>query len=123
MRITELLEGKKFNDLDFIRKEGDKTELAFDLIEDLAYFLNNDDDIYRRYVYPAVNKCVESIKRNKTVSSSVFKTAVGEGYKEYIRKFPLKELADTLEDTLCKKVCDKMHEDVCKDVTEGKYKD
>jgi hypothetical protein len=123
MRIIELLEGKKFNDLDFIRKEGDKTELDFDLIEDLTYFLNNDDDIYRRYVFPAVTKCVENIKRNKKSSAACFQQAVDEGYKEYIKKFPLKELSDRLEDTLCKKVCDKMHEDLCKDVADGKYKD
>ena len=123
MRIVELLEGKKFKDLDFIRKDGDKTEIDYDLVEDLTYFLNHDDDVYRRHVFPIVNKCVDSINRKKQISPSVFKLAAVEGYKEYIKKFPLRELSDNLDEKLCKEVCSKMHEELCKDVTEGKYKD
>lgn len=123
MRILELLEGKKFNDLDFIRRDGDKTELDFDLVEDITYFLHNDDDVYRRQLFPIISKCVESIKRRKQASPQVFQSAVSEGYKEYIRKFPLRELPEEIEKEVCEKVCEKIYEDLCKDINEGKYKD
>lgn len=123
MRIRELLEGKSFKDLEFVRKDGDETVLDYDLVEDLAFFLNNDDDIYRRFVYPAVHKCVESHGKKLKTSPEVFKQAAVEGYKEYIKKFPIRELPDSLEDDLCNEVCGKMHEDVYKDIGEGLYKD
>ena len=123
MRITELLEGKNFNDLDFVNQEGDKRELNFDLVEDLTFFLNNDDNLYRRHIYPAVNKCLDGIKHNKKVSPDVFKSAAMEGYKNYVRQYPIRELPNDLSEELCNKICKKMHEDVYKYHEEGKYKD
>ena len=123
MRIVELLEGKQFNDLDWITPKEDGSELNFDLIEDLVFFMNNDDDVYRRHVFPSVAKCVDNISEKKKTSPDMFKRAVEESYKEYIRKFPIRKLPDSVEDELCNEVCNKMHEEVCKDVSEGKYKD
>jgi hypothetical protein len=48
MRITELLEGKVFDDMNFVKQSGDKKEINFDLIEDLIHFMHNDDKLYRR---------------------------------------------------------------------------
>lgn len=123
MRIRELLEGKEFNDIDFIRRDGENQELDYDLAEDLIHFLNNDDTIYRRFVYPAVHKCIESIKSNKKVNPSIFKSAALEGYKNYVQKYPIRLLPNDLDEEVCNEVCKKMHEDLCKHVEEGKYKD
>lgn len=123
MRIRELLEGKQFNDLDWIRFDNDKQELAYDLSEDLVYFMNNDDDVYRRHVYPAVSRCIDYIKENKKTNHTIFKRAVEESYKEYIKKFPIRQLPESIEEKICHEVCEKMHEELCKDFSEGKYKD
>ncbi len=123
MRIRELLEGKQFNDLDWISVNGDRKELAYDLIEDLVYFMNNDDDVYRRHLFPLVSKCVDKIKENQKTNHMIFKKAVEEGYKEYIRKFPIRQLPDSIEEKVCNEVCEKVHEEVCKHYSEGKYKD
>jgi hypothetical protein len=123
MRITELLEGKNFNDLDFVNQEGDNREINFDLVEDLAFFLHNDDNLYRRHIYPALTKCLDGIKHNKKVDHSVFRSAANEGYKHYIRQYPIRELPDELDEELCDKICKKMLEDVYKHHEEGKYKD
>lgn len=123
MRIRELLEGKNFNDLEFVRKEGDDTVLDFDLVEDLTFFLNNDDNIYRQFVYPAVHKCIESHSKKLKTTPTVFKHAALEGYKEYIKKFPIRQLPADLDEELCNEICSKMHEDVYKDISEGLYKD
>jgi hypothetical protein len=46
-----------------------------------------------------------------------------ESYKTYVKKFPIRELTDELEEELCNKVCLKMKEDLMKQYQEGKYKD
>jgi hypothetical protein len=122
MRIDELLESV---DIDADRKEQNSTDNKddFDLAEDLVFFLNNDDDAYRRYTYPAIGKCVDSIKANKSTHPSIFKIAVLRGYKDYINKYDLTKLPDVLDEKICDAVCKKMHEDTCKHVEEGKYKD
>ncbi len=123
MRIRELLEGKKFNDLDFVKRGEEEQGIDFDLSEDLAFFMNNDDDVYRRHVYPTISHCVDRINSKQKTSPSIFKKAVEESYKEYIKKFPIRELPDSIEEQICTEVCSRMHEELCKDHDEGKYKD
>lgn len=123
MRIIDLLESKDFDELEFVSKNGDKSELNYDLIEDLAFFMNSDDDIYRRLVYPAVHKCINCIKNKTKINSNIFRPAVIESYKTYIKNFPIRELSDDIEEELCNKVCLKMKEDLMKNYQEGKYKD
>ena len=123
MRITELLEGKKFNDLDFIKKDGDKNTIDFDLVEDLIFFMNNDDDTYRRHVYPAVASCIECLENNKNTGASMFKEAVVNSYNNYIKKYPVRNLPDNLEGKLFKETCEKFYEEICTQHSNGKYKD
>ncbi len=123
MRIRELLENKNIKDLEFVRKEGDNTVLDFDLIEDVTFFLNNDDNIYRKFVFPAVQKCVEGNKKRLKTSPNIFKQAALEGYKAYLKKFPIRELPTELDEELCNEICGKMHEDICNDISKGSYKD
>lgn len=124
MRIRELLEGKKFNDLNFITKnEKGETDISYDLVEDLVYYLNNSDDVYRHLLYPTIAKCVETMESNKNISPSVFNKVVKEAYKKYIKEFPIKQLPGSIDEQTCNEVCEKMHEEFCKDYQEGKYKD
>ena len=123
MRIKDLLEGKQFNDLDWIRKDGDKSELNFDLAEDLAFYMNNDDDVYRRHTYPGIVQCLHSSKAKKKSSPQIFEKAVRESYKNYLKKFPLRELPHEIDDEVCKETCEKIHEEVCQHISDGKYKD
>lgn len=123
MRITELLEGKQFNDLDFVKRDKDGHEIDFDLVEDLTFFMNNDDDTYRRHLYPSVAKCMSIAKTKKAINPIVFKTAALEGYKNYLKQYPIRELPDQLDNKLCEKVCEKLVDDFKKHHDEGKYKD
>lgn len=123
MRITELLEGKQFNDLDFIKKDGDKSTIDFDLVEDLMFFMNNDDDTYRRHVYPAVADCIECIENNRSTKPSMFKDAVTKSYQNYIKKYPVRDLPDNLEGELFEETCKKFYEEVCTQHSNGKHKD
>jgi len=123
MRIRELFENNKFDDLDYVKKSDDGNQLDFDLVEDLTFFMNNDDDLYRRHVYPSISKCVSSVNAKKKINPSIFKNAALEAYNTYIKKYPIRELPNSMESKLCEKVCDKMYEEFQKNYKEGKYKD
>lgn len=123
MRIRELLESKFFKDDDFMSKTEDGREINFDLAEDLMHYMNHDDSIYRRHTFPAIAKCVSIVKREKKPAASIFKSAVEEGYKSYLKEYPIRELPDHIDEEMCEEVCNKMREAVCKDIADGKYKD
>jgi hypothetical protein len=114
MRINELLEGKYFNDLEFVKNNGDKKDIDYDLVEDLAFFMNNDDDVFRNHVYHSVAKCESKLAKNQKTDASMFKTAVLESYKKYAEEYPIRELPIELDSKTCDAVCKKIHEDVVK---------
>lgn len=123
MRIRELLEGRKFNDLDFVTKDEDGERINYDLVEDLAFFMNNDDDTYRRHLYPSLVKCLDKLKAKQDVSPSFFESAVEKSYESYCQKYPVRHLPSVLDKEMFEEICKKIHEDMCKDYEDGKYKD
>jgi hypothetical protein len=123
MRIRELLEGKKFNDLDFVTKDQDGESINYDLIEDLTFFMNNDDDAYRRHLYPSLAKCLDQLKSKKNTTPSFFESAVENSYNDYCKKYPIRQLPSSIEKEMFEEICKKLHDDVCKDYEDGKYKD
>jgi hypothetical protein len=123
MRIQELLEGKKFDDLDFVTKENGKRSINFDLVEDLIHFMNQDDDVYRRHTYPAIANCLDKMSGKSKPNTKVFEPAVKESYKIYTRKYPIRELPDEIDSKMCEQVCSKIHEEVLKHISDGKYKE
>ena len=123
MRINELLENKHFKEDDFVQKTGEGRELNFDLAEDLIHFMNQDDDVYRRHTYPAIANCVDKLESKRDPSIGIFKPAVENSYKIYVKKFPIRELPDNLDEELCKQICEKIHEEVVQHINDGKYKE
>ena len=123
MRIQELLEGKFFNDLDYVKHGENGRELDYDLIEDLSYFMHNDDHAYRRHTYPAIARCIDSIEHDKDTKQSIFEPAVKNSYKMYIEKFPIRELADEIEEDTFTEICNKLHTETLKHIQDGMYKD
>jgi hypothetical protein len=123
MRINELLENKHFKEDDFVQKNGEGREINFDLAEDLIHFMHQDDDIYRRHTYPAIANCVDKLESKRDPKIGIFKPAVENSYKIYIKKFPIRELPDSLDEELCKQICEKMHEEVIQHINDGKYKE
>lgn len=123
MRIRELLEGTKFQKDDFVEQDGDDTKLAYDLVEDLAFFMHNNDDIYRRHVYPKIAKCISISKSKGKIDPMIFKDAATESYKEYVKEYPVNKLPEDLDEKTCKKVCEKLCDDFKTHHKEGKYKD
>jgi len=123
MRINELLENKHFKEDDFVQKNGEGREINFDLAEDLIHFMNQDDDVYRRHTYPAIANCMDKLESKRDPSINIFKPAVENSYKLYVKKFPIRELPDSLDEEMCKQICEKIHEDVIQHINDGKYKE
>lgn len=123
MRIRELLEGKKFNDLDFVKKDGDKTDIDYDLTEDLVFYMNHDDDVYRRVVYPSVVTCTDRLEKNQSTTPSIFTNAVKESYKQYLKKFPMRQLPQDIDEEVCKEACEKMLEVICQHHSDNNLED
>jgi len=122
MRIQELLEGKKFDDLDFVTKVDGKRSIKFDLAEDLIHFMNQDDDVYRRHTYPAIANCLDKMSGKSKPNGKIFEPAVKESYKIYTRKYPIRELPTEIDSKMCEQICSKIHEEVLKHINDGKYK-
>lgn len=123
MRIRELLENKFFKDLDFVKSTENGRELDFDLVEDLTHFMNHDDDVYRRHVYPSIANCLDRANSKRSINPEIFKPAVVSSYKLYVKKFPIRELPESLDDKTVTSVCKKMQEDFKQHLADGKYKD
>jgi len=124
MRITELLEGKTFNEMDFVTHTVDKgkRELNFDIMDDLIFFMNNDDDAYRRHLYPVVSKCVNKHNNDKKTSAKMFADAVKECYSMYINEYPIRGMSSSITDECLKETCKKLHDLVCQHIDNDKYK-
>ena len=123
MRRKELLEGKVFDELDFVSPKDGGREINFDIVDDLIHFMNNDDHSYRRHVYPAIAKIIDLREVHKKTKPSILKNAVEECYRNYIQHFPIRELPDNIDEDVCEQVCSKMHEEVIKHIADGLYKD
>lgn len=121
MRIAELLENKQVNYNDFVEQIGHKKQINYDLVNDVIYYMNNNDNVYRQHLYPSIVNCVNRIKSNKSVDSNVFSQAVNAGYKSYINEYPIRELSDELSSSTRKKICDAILDKIKTDVSDGKY--
>lgn len=120
MRIKDLLESKAHDFSEYVDAE---QGLTYDLAEDLVYFMNHDDDTYRRHVYPSITKCLDLLDSKKETSPGLFKTAALESYKNYCQQYPIRELPSSLDEKTLKEVCKLVHEEVCTHKSDGKYKD
>ena len=117
MRIRELLEGKKFNDNDFVKTENGQRDIDYDLAEDLVYFINNNDDVYRRQLYPAIAR---HLNAKKSLSPSLFKSVIADSYQLYRKEYPIRELPASLDSETCQEACEKLHDEIDKAIQEGK---
>ena len=98
MRINELLEhieDKNHNGID--------DKLEFDLADDLMFFINNDDNTYRRHVYPSIMRHQQNAGHD---GQSLFSDAVCKAYESYSKKFPIKNLPRALPAEIREQVCD-----------------
>lgn len=123
MRIIELLENRNFKEDEFVKPIGDdgKREIAFDVPEDIIFYMKNDDTSYRKHLYPAIAKCMSLLSAKKETHPSIFADAVKECYNSYIKEYPIRELAASIDKQHHKETCIKLHDEVIEAINNGKY--
>lgn len=107
MRIRELLEN--FEDRN---NNGLNDKLEYDLGDDLLYFLNHDDDVYRRHIFPAIQTYKNNKNKDRRVKQKLFGGAVNKAYEAYTKRFPRRDLPESLPTEICEKLCDSLSNDV-----------
>jgi hypothetical protein len=121
MRIKDLLENAHFKSEEFVKQTDDGNEIDYDLTDDLVFFLNNDDDAYRRYLLPAVHKFIDKQQAGEEPKYTIFKTAVADGYKQYTKEYPMRELPNEIDTKNWKSACKQLFDTVSKDMEDGTY--
>lgn len=118
MRISELCESV---DLDLEKTPEDKDGLGFDLKDDLIFFMNNDDEVYRRHTFPAILKLQDKIAAGVKPSKSLFANAVHECYQMYQEQFNSHKLPYELEPDIIEEICQQIYEDEEQKIKDGHY--
>lgn len=123
MRINELCESV---DLELGKQAKDPNDphgLGFDLKDDLLFFMNHDDDSYRRHTFPTILKIKDQIDAGKKPDYKLFDKAVREAYNKYCDKFQIRELPNELDQSMLDEMCQHIYEEECGKIKDGHYKD
>jgi hypothetical protein len=106
MLLRELLEGFTFKPSEFIEKTGKTEDINFDLAEDIAFFMMNDDSSFRQHIAPVF------INKPNSNDYGIFANNIDAGYTMYRKKYPIRKLPTELpNDTkrmVCKLIYDRM---------------
>jgi hypothetical protein len=129
MKITEMFD-KKMSDIGDLADDdmiyhkpvsnSDK-EYVFKLGEDLVFYMNNDDDFYRRHYFPVLKLCKNKHDHNMNFSHRVFKPVIKAAYDQYKQKFPMRELDEQLSEEQCEKIARDVYEQELMNFKDGKY--
>jgi hypothetical protein len=125
MKITELFNNpkKSIDQIMGFDKDHDieSDEFKFDLGEDLIYFMNHNDDFYRRNLFPVLKVCKNKFDKGHGFSHRVFKPIVMKAYEAYKKEFPIKELEECLEEEKCENIARQIYETELGNMKDGKY--
>jgi len=125
MKITELFNNPKKPIDQLLGKEKDhdidSDEFKFDLGEDLIYFMHNNDDFYRRNLFPVLKVCKRKFDLGQGFSHRMFKPIIAKAYEAYKKEFPLRELQDSLEEEKCDAIAKEIYNTELGHMKDGKY--
>ena len=99
----------------------DQGKLPFDLADDLIFFMRNDDDFYRRHFYPHICKIKGHVKQGQNLSPRVFMPMVSHAFECYTKKFPIRELPESLEEDLIEEICTKLRKEEVQHINNNIY--
>lgn len=77
----------KLFELHDISTELQGPKLDFDPLEDLAFFIRNDPEYYRKDYYPLVAKLDDYTRAGKKCKDTAFLPCVNKAVKIYVKKF------------------------------------
>lgn len=75
MKIRELLE--------------DADEVKYDVVDDVLFFMRNNDSFYRYHYFPAINKVSDHFKKSKKIKKSIIDKLVNNAIPVYCKKYKI----------------------------------
>ena len=118
MRINELCENIDFEK---DRNPSDKDGLGFDLKDDLIFFMEHDDDVYRRHTYPIILSFKDKLESGKKTDKILFTDTVKECYQIYQNIFKNHKLPVELDDEVIEEICQSLYDQEEQRIKEGYY--
>jgi len=112
-----LLTMKIFEILD---SQPDSKKLDFDLVDDLIFYMYNDQTFYRSKFYPVEIKFKRLKKSGQTAPASSFVQLVRDAYSAYYDKYKSAGLEKTLPKDILSQICIKLHSQVIDDLNTEK---
>lgn len=77
MKIKELLETTE--------------EAKYDVVDDLLFFMRNDNRFYRHHYFPAISKLSDFFKKNKKIKKSIITKLVDSAIPIYCKTYKILE--------------------------------
>lgn len=128
MKLFEMFGGQQMPIEDMLKTSShnkvrdEKNKLGFDLAEDLVFFMNNNDDFYRRHYFPIIKTCKAQFESGDKFSHRVFKPIINKAYEAYKEEFPVRELEESLEEDFKEQVAKIIYDTEIKNLEDGLYK-
>ena len=107
----------------FIHEEDNTPK--YDLLDDIAFFIDNDDELHKEFFLPAVRE----LKRKKIIDRNsieeiapAFEMLVKKGCEKYNEKYkPQGKTEEIFTQKLCASVCNKLAEKHLSYIKDGAY--
>lgn len=71
-------------------------ELPYDVVEDLCIYMNNDQNFYRKNLYPELLNVQREIDSSGRYNKKQMLPIIDEAIKQYLEKFEIPKKADNL---------------------------
>lgn len=83
--INEIFDKKAVADL----KIGE--ELPYDVVEDLKIFMTQDNDFYRRHLFPRMSEIQAAVRKGGKYNKKQLLPVIDEAIGQYLKKFEIKK--------------------------------
>lgn len=85
MKLNEIFDKNAIQDM----KIGD--QLPYDVVEDLKIFMTQDNDFYRRNVFPRMSEVQKAVQNGGKYDKKILLPVVEKAIIEYLKKFEIKK--------------------------------
>lgn len=114
--LNEIFDKKAIADL----KIGE--ELPYDVVEDLKIFMTQDNDFYRKHVFPHMTEVQAAVQKGGKYNKKLLLPAVETAIPIYLKKFDIKKRpADFMSDQQKLECISSILKDEMDNLRQGKY--
>tara|TARA_B110000503_G_C6954028_1_gene332207 strand:+ start:93 stop:440 length:348 start_codon:yes stop_codon:yes gene_type:complete len=67
------------------------SELPYDVVEDLKVFMTQDNDFYRKNIFPRLGEVQSAVSKGGKYNKKMLLPVIEQGILEYLKKFDIKK--------------------------------